>query len=449
MRTTSIFAAAGLAFTSIAVARLATPSIDISLNIISEPTSIPHFGPVVFTPKVSPYSTVTELSAAHSHEPFTGHGPVVTSPPFTTKIEGPVEKLLARHLEEGFGNGWPHHGEGESHPSKPTDKPDFEPPFHHSHIEHPGHGGEPNFTIQTSMPATPPSAQPIITKTVTTLEVLGFTSYHPAGPSPFPPLVERELTIMTTVTSLSGGWTSYHPTQSPSIPLLLARQDIMLTVTSLSGGWTSYHPTQSPSIPLLLARQDMATVTVLSGGYTSTFTAPPTLATPVISTSEPYPDTKTVMPTTFAIDSPFPPLVERELTILTTVTSLSGGWTSYHPTESPSFPLLLARQDMATVTALSGGYTSTFSEPPTLATPVISTTTELASSITTESVVSTTTALSVSTTTALTVSSTTELASATTTELAGPTSTQSGAAISKQMCALGLLLGVVVAAAFV
>ncbi|KAK3655698.1 hypothetical protein LTR56_003347 [Elasticomyces elasticus] len=108
MRTTSVFAAAGLAFTSIAVARPATPSIDISLNIISEPTSIPHFGPVVFTPKVSPYSTVTELSAAHTHEPFTGHGPVVTSPPFTTKIEGPVEKLLARHVEGGFGSDGPH-----------------------------------------------------------------------------------------------------------------------------------------------------------------------------------------------------------------------------------------------------------------------------------------------------------------------------------------------------
>ncbi|KAK5709956.1 hypothetical protein LTR17_019285 [Elasticomyces elasticus] len=426
MRTTSVFAAAGLAFTSIAVARPATPSIDISLNIISEPTSIPHFGPVVFTPKVSPYSTVTELSAAHSHEPFTGHGPVVTSSPFTTKIEGPVEKLLARHLEEGFGNGSPHHGEGESHPSKPTDKPDFEPPFYHSHTEHPGHGTDSNFTIQTSMPATTPSAQPIITKTVTSLQVIGYTS-NIVGPSPFPPLIERELTIMTTVTSLSGGWTSYHPTQSPSIPLLLARQDIMSTVTSLSGG------------------------------YTSTFTAPPTLAMPVISTSEPYPDTKTMMPTTFAVYSPFPPLIERELTIMTTVTSLSGGWTSYHPTQSASFPLLLARQDMATVTALSGGYTSTFTEPPTLATPVISTTTELVSSITTDTTVSTTTALTVSTTTALTVSSTTaltvssttELASATTTELAGPTSTQSGAAISKQMCALGLLLGVVVAAAFV
>ncbi|KAK5742463.1 hypothetical protein LTR17_003265 [Elasticomyces elasticus] len=364
-------------------------------------------------------TTGHELSAAHSHEPFTGHGPVMTSPPFTTKIEGPVEKLLARRVEGGFGSDGPHHAEGESHSSKPADKPDFEPPFYHSHTEHPGHGTDSNFTIQTSMPASTLSAQPIITKTVTTLEVLGFTSYHPAGPSPFPALVERELTIMTTVTSLSGGWTSYHPTQSPSIPLLLARQDIM------------------------------ATVTALSGGYTSTFTAPPTLATPVISTSEPYPDTKTVMPTTFAIDSPFPPLVERELTIMATVTSLSGGWTSYHPTQSASIPLLLARQDMATVTALSGGYTSTFSEPPTLATPVISTTTELASSITTQSVVSTTTALSVSTTTALTVSSMTELASATTTELAGPTNTQSGAAISKQMCALGLLLGVVVAAALV
>ncbi|KAK5723252.1 hypothetical protein LTR15_004949 [Elasticomyces elasticus] len=341
MRTTSIFAAAGLAFTSITVARPATPSIDISLNIISQPTatSRPHFGPVAYTPRISPYSTVTELSAAHSHEPFTGHGPVVTSPPFTTKIEGPVEKLLARHVEGGFGSDGPHHGEGESHSSKPTGKPDFEPPLHHSHTEHPGYGTDSNFTIQTSMPANTPSAQPIITKTVTSLEVIGYTS-NIVGPSPFPPLVERELTIMT-------------------------------TVTSLSGGWTSYHPTQSPSFPLLLARQDMATVTALSGGYTSTFTAPPTLATPVIS-STPEPDTKTVMPTTFAIDS---------------------------------------------------------------------TTTKVVSSITTES--------SVSDGTALTVSSTTELASATTTELAGPTSTQSGASISKQMCASGLLLGVLVAAAFV
>ncbi|KAK4961218.1 hypothetical protein LTR10_001708 [Elasticomyces elasticus] len=328
MRTTSIFAAAGLTFTSIAVARPATPSIDISLNIISEPTSVPHFGPVVFTPKVSPYSTVTELSAAHSHEPFTGHGPAVTSPPFTTKIEGPVEKLLARHLEDGFGHGSPHHGEGESHSSKPTDKPDFEPPFHHSHAEHPGYGTDSNFTIQTSMPATTPSAQPIIT-----------------------------------LSSARRARAHHHDDRHLSFRRLDKLPPHSIAVVPASSCATG-HGDRHGAFRRLHEHLHGATNARNAFG-----TSP--MSKPLIS-STPEPDTKTIMPTTFAIDS---------------------------------------------------------------------TTTKVVSSITTES--------SVSTTTALTVSSTTELASATTTELAGPTSTQSGASMSKQMCASGLLLGVLVAAAFV